>query len=107
MADMRRTDTTAGTRGRGRRQRRVAVAGVALALGAAGVLTGGVVHPSAASAGPVAHAGLSISLTWQQTLPDAGSPIAQSSPSVATLDRSGPSVVVGDRAGNIWDFHLA
>ncbi len=106
MADMRRTDTTAGSRGRGR-QRRVAVLGVALALGATGVLTAGVVQSSPASAGPVAHSALSISLTWQQTLPDAGSPIAQSSPSVATLDRSGPSVVVGDRAGNIWAFHLS
>src|SRR5580698_7725444 len=56
----------------------------------------------------VAHAGaLPISLTWQQTLPDAGGPIAQSSPSVATLDGGGPAAVVGDRSGNVWAFHLS
>jgi hypothetical protein len=48
-----------------------------------------------------------ISLAWQQVLPDAGGPIAQSSPNVATLDGRGPSVVIGDRAGNVYAFHLA
>jgi hypothetical protein len=47
------------------------------------------------------------SLAWQQVLPDAGGPIAQSSPNVATLDGGGPSVVVGDRAGSVYAFHLA
>jgi hypothetical protein len=61
-----------------------------------------------AAPAPAAHAAaLATSLAWQQTLPDAGSPVAQSSPSVATLDGSGPSVVVGDRAGNLWAFHVA
>ena len=62
---------------------------------------------SSAGAAPSAHAALSISLQWQQIVPDSGSPIAQSSPTVATLDGGGPSVVVGDRGGNVWAFHLA
>ncbi|MHB1710964.1 MAG: hypothetical protein ACYCV7_06125, partial [Acidimicrobiales bacterium] len=60
---------------------------------------------------PLAHSvsspALGISLVWTRTLPDAGSPIAQSSPSVATLDGGGPSVVVGDRGGTLWAFHLS
>ncbi|MGD0882115.1 MAG: hypothetical protein ABSB09_11165 [Acidimicrobiales bacterium] len=59
-----------------------------------------------AGAGPVPHQ-LGISLAWQQVLPDAGAPIAESSPNVANLDGQGPSVVVGDRAGNVYAFHLA
>ena len=62
---------------------------------------------SSAGAAPVAHTALSFTQTWQQILPDAGSPIAQSSPTVATLDGGGPSVVVGDRGGNVWAFHLS
>jgi hypothetical protein len=38
---------------------------------------------------------------------DRGGPIAESSPIVATLDGSGPSVVVGDRAGYLYAVHLA
>jgi hypothetical protein len=78
----------------------IGVVGVMLALGV----------PSAAgsdSASVSAHTVLPISLVWQQNLPDGGTPIAQSSPSVATLDGSGPSVVVGDRGGNLWAFHLS
>jgi len=48
-----------------------------------------------------------IALAWQQVLPDAGGPIAQSSPNVATLDGGGPSVVVGDRSGSVYAFHLS
>jgi len=54
----------------------------------------------------VSHA-VGTTLAWQQTLPDAGSPIGESSPSVATLDGGGPSVVVGDRTGTLWAFHLS
>ncbi len=61
----------------------------------------------ASAGGAVPHASLGISLVWQQTLPDGGAPIGQSSPSEATLDGGGPSVVVGDRAGNVWAFHLS
>ena len=49
---------------------------------------------------------LSISQVWTQTLNDAGSPIAQSSPNVANLNGS-PAVVVGDRAGYVYAFNLA
>jgi hypothetical protein len=92
--------------GRPRHHRGVLAA--AVSLGVAGVLAGGAVPAAPAGAdSPIAHTGLAISLTWQQVLPDAGSPIAQSSPSVATLDSGGPSVVVGDEAGNLWAFHLA
>jgi hypothetical protein len=62
--------------------------------------------PVPVGAATVPH-NLSISLAWQQVLPDAGSPIAQSSPNVATLDGGGPSVVVGDRAGGVYAFHLS
>ena len=40
-------------------------------------------------------------------LPDKGNPIAQSSPMVATLDSSGPAVVVGDRTGTLYAYHLS
>ncbi len=45
--------------------------------------------------------------TWSTgALPDAGRPIALSSPVPANLDGQ-PSVVVGDRAGSVYAFHLA
>ncbi|HUD16645.1 MAG TPA: hypothetical protein VMQ59_05245, partial [Acidimicrobiales bacterium] len=101
-------DGTVRTGGSGRPRRRVPVLGAAVVLGFTGVLAGSVLGAGPASAaGPVAHVGLSISQTWAQTLPDAGAPIAQSSPSVTTLDGGGASVVVGDRAGNLWAFHLS
>ncbi len=53
-----------------------------------------------------AHAAVSANLAWQVVLPDAGNPIGESSPTVANLDGAGPSVVVGDRAGNLWAYHL-
>ncbi len=37
---------------------------------------------------------------------DQGAPIALSSPVPATLDPSGPAVVVGDRSGYLYAFHL-
>ena len=47
-----------------------------------------------------------INETWTSgPLPDAGAPIAQSSPTPVTLDGQ-PSVVVGDRAGNLFAFNL-
>jgi hypothetical protein len=61
----------------------------------------------AASAEPAPQAALQFTTTWTKTLPDAGTPIAQSSPTVANLDPSGRSVVVADRGGNIWALHLA
>jgi hypothetical protein len=84
-------------------------AGAAAACATAAVLLAPlVVTPVAASSAvPTPQAALSFTSTWTQTLPDAGSPIAQSSPTVATLDSSGRSVVVGDRGGTLWSFHLA
>ncbi|MGA3218893.1 MAG: fibronectin type III domain-containing protein, partial [Acidimicrobiales bacterium] len=38
---------------------------------------------------------------------DKGNPIAESSPMVATLDAAGPAVVVGDRSGYVYAYHLA
>ncbi len=38
---------------------------------------------------------------------DKGNPIAESSPTVATLDATGPAVVVGDRSGYLYAYHLA
>jgi len=38
---------------------------------------------------------------------DKGAPIAESSPTVATLDATGPAVVVGDRSGYLYAYHLA
>ena len=69
-------------------------------------VTGSVVTSAPAHAGVTSHS-LGISLAWQQVLPDAGSPIAESSPTVATLDGGGASVVVGDRAGGVYAFHLS
>ncbi len=90
-----------GTRRLGRRA--VAAAGATLGVMAGLVTAAAPASPASAASVPA----LSASLVWQQSLPDAGSPIGQGSPSVATLDGGGPSVVVGDRAGNLWAFHLS
>lgn len=84
---------------------RTALAGAVVGAGALGASLVAVpaVVSSEASAAPSVNA----SLVWSKTLPDAGSPVAQSSPTEATLDGSGPSVVVGDRAGKIYAFHLS
>ncbi len=87
-----------------RRHRRTVRALSVAALSVAAIPV--VVASGAAHAAPVPRA-LSISLAWQQDLPDAGSPIAESSPTVATLDGGGASVVVGDRAGGVYAFHLS
>ena len=70
--------------------------------------------PAIGSAGPsaqateVAHAtaGFTTTQEWSQVLNDANNPIALSSPNVADLDGQ-PSVVVGDRAGSVYAFHLS
>ena len=67
------------------------------ALGAAGL---------AALAPPAAAQGLGFVKIWSQTLPDAGHPVALSSPNAATLGGV-PAVVVGDRAGYVYAFSLA
>jgi hypothetical protein len=102
------TDLGGSHSNRSTRRRRTMVASL-VALGGTGVLLGAQLPASVAGAAtPVAHAaGITANLAWQQVLPDAGNPVAQSSPSVATLDGGGAAVVVGDRAGNVYAFHLS
>jgi hypothetical protein len=59
-------------------------------------------------AAPPARGATSITptLEWSRTLPDAGAPVAQSSPIVAQL-ADGPAVVVGDRSGTVYALDLA
>ena len=61
---------------------------------------------AAAETGVAARA-VSLHQVWARALPDTGSPVALSSPTVETVDRSGPSVVVGDRSGHIYALHLS
>jgi hypothetical protein len=62
----------------------------------------GLVVPAA----PAQAQGYGLARIWSVTLPDAGAPVAQSSPDVATLDGM-PAVVVGDRAGYVYALSLA
>ncbi len=55
---------------------------------------------------PHVAGGFTAQETWARSLNDANNPIALSSPNVANLDGQ-PSVVVGDRAGFVYAFHLA
>jgi PQQ-like domain len=79
-----------------------------------GVISMAMAAPLAAAATPSSAAAtslpplsnpLGIDLQWQTTLPDPGGPVAESSPNVATIDGV-PSVVVGDRSGNVFAFPL-
>ena len=80
----------------------VTVLGVQLPLAGAGAGRG-MATAAAAPAGT-----LSFPLAWSVgPLPDAGAPIAEGSPGVAILDGGGPSVVVGDRAGRVYAYHLS
>ena len=106
MDSAQRGPRLAGARSTSQHLGRSAMVTGALLLGATGLL-GGVTASPASASGPVAHAVLPLAMTWQQVLPDAGAPIGQSSPIEATLDGGGPSVAVGDRAGNLWAFHLS
>jgi hypothetical protein len=58
------------------------------------------------AAAPAAGQGLEFVKVWTRTLPDAGRPVALSSPNVATLEGV-PAVVVGDRAGYVYALSLA
>ncbi len=69
---------------------------------------------SSASAGPLAGAQRpgaapvpvpKVRLVWTRTLPDAGHPVALSSPNVALL-AGGQAVVVGDRSGHVYALYL-
>ncbi len=88
---------SSGDPSRGRRAR--VLLGVAVVAGALLATTS-----TGAQAAVPSH--VSLNLMWTQTLNDAGGPIALSSPNVATL-AGGASVVVGDRAGNVYAFNLA
>jgi len=92
--------------GRHPRRRSATVAG-ALAVTALVVGATPLLAPTLpAGAAPAPHA-VGFSLAWQQNLPDNGNPVAESSPTVATLDGGGRSVVIGDRAGGVYAFHLS
>ena len=91
----------------GRARRGAAGLGLALPLV---VLTALVGLPDASASGPAARTpaltGASFSETWTTgQLPDAGGPIALSSPVPVTLGGQA-SAVVGDRHGNLFAFHL-
>src|SRR5579863_1342489 len=86
---------------RARRRGRLGRLVLTSAVAAGAVLAAGSTAAHAAGGG-----GVSLTLTWTQTLNDAGGPIALSSPNVATL-AGGASVVVGDRAGHVYAFNLA
>jgi hypothetical protein len=88
-------------------RRRAYTAGLSavMAVAAAGLAVATALQASpAAQATEVAH-GFSPNLKWTQTLNDPGNPIALSSPNVANLDGQ-PAVVVGDRGGHVWAFHV-
>jgi hypothetical protein len=82
----------------------VTIGTVALAtgVGLAGLVVGTVPAGVAQAA-----TGLNITQTWTQSIGDGSTPIAESSPSVATLADGQPAVVVGDRAGRVYAFHLS
>ena len=58
---------------------------------------------------PVTLTATSFVLCWSygSLTQDQKEPIAESSPVVATLDGAGPSVVVGDRTGYLYAYHLS
>ncbi|MHB8330057.1 MAG: outer membrane protein assembly factor BamB family protein, partial [Acidimicrobiales bacterium] len=88
---------------RGGRTRRAVLllAGAVLGLPAAAVAGAGASVPAPRATG------LTVTLQWADLL-GAGSAIVESSPTVATLDGSGPSVVVGSRLnGCVYAVHLA
>jgi len=98
----------ANQRESGFRGGRVGACGLVVVLGLAAGLGSMGTSGAQAGAAPSPHAvPLATTLEWQQVLNDAGGPIAESSPTEATLDGGGPSVVVGDRDGNLWAFHLS
>jgi hypothetical protein len=65
--------------------------------------------PTSQAAALPALAQTSFVRQWQEGpfTQDKGGPIAESSPMVATLDGKGTSVVVGDRSGYLYAFHLS
>ena len=50
---------------------------------------------------------LTVTQTWIHDLNDAPCGVAEASPAEVLVDQSGPSVEVGDRAGDLYAFHLS
>ena len=78
------------------------------AAAAAGLLLSPAFQATPVRAAEVPHSvsiGFTANLKWTQTPNDGGNPIVLSSPNVANLDGQ-PSVVVGDRAGWVYAYHL-
>jgi hypothetical protein len=72
-------------------------------VGAGLLMVGGTpFSPPTGSAAP-----LTLTQTWMHDLDDAPCGVAESSPVEATVDQAGPSVEVGDRAGDVYAFHLS
>ncbi len=87
--------------------RRLCLSATMVAGAAALILPSTVQSAPAAQAAEVPHAaGFTANLTWSTNLPDGGNPVALSSPNVANLDGQ-PAVVVGDRAGKVYAYHLS
>ncbi len=65
--------------------------------------------PTSATSSPVTLTAASFVLCWSygSLAQDRGGPIAESSPVVANLDGDGPAVVVGDRTGYLYAYHLS
>jgi len=94
------------TSGAGRHLFRVTLSS-ALAVAGWAVVAGSFSARSAGASGPrTTSPPLRVTFAWSTTtLHDTGTPIAQSSPTVADLP-GGPAVVVGDRRGTVWAFSL-
>ena len=91
----------------GRSLRRRLISGLSVALVWAATAST-VALPVTAAAAPLDLNASSFVLTWSAGFnQDQGAPIAESSPTVATLDGAGPAVVVGDRSGFLYALHLA
>ncbi|MHB8219943.1 MAG: PQQ-binding-like beta-propeller repeat protein [Acidimicrobiales bacterium] len=84
-----------------------ATLGAAIAVAGWTVVTGtSLGRPAGAAAPRATSPALRVTFAWSTTaLPDAGTPVAQSSPTVANLP-GGPAVVVGDRKGMVYAFSL-
>ena len=79
---------------------------VSIVAAAAALALTSAVQAAPTGATQVAHtAGFVATEKWMQTLGDSGNPIALSSPNVANLDGQ-PAVVVGDRAGWVYAYHI-
>ncbi len=99
---------TRGPRGRAGARALLRVAlGAAVVVSGSTAVAGGLAGRAAGAARTRSTAGaLQITLAWSTTaLPDAGTPIAESSPTLAELP-GGPAVVVGDRKGDVYAFSL-